>query len=109
MAAERGTQPPSGLFYCDRLHLPEVRQTRERLQNAVLHERRHALRLRDGDHLGHARLVLDEALQLVGGDEELVDACAAAVAGVVAAPAALASVELERVVVAVAELLELFL
>ena len=96
-----------GLLEGDGLHLLEVGETVERLEHAVLHERRHALVLGDLDHLGHARLGLDELLHRIGGDQHLVDGRAPAVAGVVAGGAALAAMEDEVGVVVEVEVLEL--
>src|SRR3989449_9016145 len=57
-------------------------------------------------HLGDARLGLDEPLHLVGGEEELVNGRAPPVTALGATHAALAPVEDERLVVRVAELRE---
>src|SRR4029077_2277149 len=88
----------SRLLDRDGLDLPEVGETAERLEDAVLHERRHALGLGLLQHLGHTRLRLDEPLHLVGRDEELVDTQAAAIAGLVARGATFAAIEDERAV-----------
>src|SRR5580765_6508672 len=91
----RGT---SRLLDRDGLDLTEVGETAERLEDAVLHERGHALGLGLLQHLGHARLRLDEPLHLVGRDEELVDTQAAAIAGLVARGATFTAIEDERTI-----------
>src|SRR4029077_1414999 len=88
----------SRLLDRDGLDLTEVGETAERLEDAVLHERRHALGLGLLQHLGHARPRLDEPLHLVSRDEELVDTQAAAIAGLVARGTTFAAIEDERAV-----------
>src|SRR5207247_4838539 len=102
-------RPDDALLDGDGLDLLHVGEAVERLENAVLHERRHPIALGRRHHLGHARLVGDQALHGVVGHQELVDAGAAAVAGVVAASAALAAEEHVVVTVLDAELRGLLL
>src|SRR3989442_15093033 len=93
----------------DGFDLSEIRDASQRLEDAVLDERRHALGPGLREHLGHAALGLDEALDLVGDDEKLVNARATSVAGTVARRAAFAPVQREAVVVLVADRGELLL
>src|SRR2546428_825230 len=86
--------------------LAEAREARNRLRPAVLDERRPPLEPCQRQHLGDARLGLDEPLHLVGGEEELVNGRAPPVTALGATHAALAPVEDERLVVRVAELRE---
>src|SRR3954471_7729917 len=60
----------------------------EALLHAVLLERAHAVLEALRQHLGDARVLLDQLLQLVGGDQELVQAAAALEARVAALVAA---------------------
>src|SRR3954447_14837589 len=60
----------------------------EALLHAVLLERAHAVLEALRQHFGDARVLLDQLLQLVGGDEQLVQAAAALEAGAAALVAA---------------------
>src|SRR3989441_505895 len=100
------TPPSPQLLDRDGFDLAEVREALERLEHAVLDERRYPLEPCQRQHLGDARLGLDEPLHLVGGEEELVNGRAPPETALGATHAALAPVEDERLVVRVAELRE---
>src|SRR5206468_171389 len=95
-------RPRPGLLNSDSFDLAEVSKPADALEHAILDERGHPFGLRVRQHLGDARLGLDEPLHLVGRDEQLVDGGPAAVAGLAARAAALPAVEHERLVVFVA-------
>src|SRR3989442_12024834 len=60
----------------DRAHLLHVGDPHHAFLHAVLLERAHAILEALRQHLGDARVLLDQLLQLVGGDQELVQAAA---------------------------------
>src|SRR5918911_1391076 len=64
------------LFDADRANFLDVRDAGQALLHAVLLERPHAVLQALRQHLGDARVLLDQLLQLVGGNEELVQAAA---------------------------------
>src|SRR5690349_13461530 len=68
---------PSILFDADGAHFFDLRDAGETLFHAVLLQRAHAVLEALGEHLGDARVLLDELFQLVGGDQQLVQATAA--------------------------------
>src|SRR3954462_15095944 len=76
----------------------------EALLHAVLLERAHAVLEALRQHFGDARVLLDQLLQLVGGDEQLVQAAAALHAGASALVAAHRLVELQLALVVAVQL-----
>src|SRR6185295_85819 len=89
-----GARAPRSLD-ADRTHFLERGHAREALFHAVLLQGPHALLQRHGKHLRHARLLGDELLQRVGGDQQLVQAAASLVAAAAAFVAADGLVERE--------------
>src|SRR5437868_6361340 len=96
-SAPVGAEPPakrrpwvvsSILFNADRAHFLDVRDAGEALLHAVLLQRAHAVLEALGEDLRDACVLLDQLLDLVVGDQQLVQAAApleAAVAALVAA------------------------
>src|SRR5436853_2888474 len=78
----------SALFNADRAHFLHVRHSHEAFFHAVLLEGAHAVLQALREHLRHARVFLDELLQLVGSDEQLMQAVAPLEAGAAALVAA---------------------
>src|SRR5512134_991845 len=87
----------------DRPHFLDVGDPHQALLHAVLLERAHALLQADGEHLGHARMLLDRLLQAIRGDEQLVQAAAPLEAAAAALVAAHGLVEGELALVAAVE------
>src|SRR3954471_22073577 len=81
-------QPGSLLLDGDGAHFLHVRDAHQALLHAVLLQRAHAVLEALRQHLGDARVLLDQLLQLVGRDEQLVQAAAALEARVAALVAA---------------------
>src|SRR6185369_13546165 len=76
------------LFHADRAHFLHMRHAHQALLHAVLLQGAHAVLEALREHVGDARVLLDQLLQLVGGDQQLVQAAAsleAAAAALVAA------------------------
>src|SRR3954470_9436005 len=96
------------LLEADGAHFLHVRDAGEALLHAVLLEGAHAVVQALGEHLGDAGMLLDQLLQLVGGDQELVQATAPLEAGTAALVAAHRLVEGELALV-VAVVLDPFL
>src|SRR5690349_24012261 len=65
------------LFNAHGAHFLDVRDAGEALFHAVLLQRPHAVFEALRQHLGDTRMFLDQLFQLVGGDQELVQAAAA--------------------------------
>src|SRR3954469_6981136 len=76
VSAKRLTQGVPGLLDADRADFLDVRRTREAFLHAVLLQSTHAVLEALRQHLSDARVLLDELLQLVGGNQELVQAAA---------------------------------
>src|SRR5262249_32779620 len=72
-----GREEGRALLDGDRAHFLHVGDAHQAFLHAVLLERAHAVLEALGEHFGHARVLLDQLLQLVGGDEQLVQAAAA--------------------------------
>src|SRR5688572_23684326 len=89
----------STLLDADRAYFLHVSDARQAFLHAVLLERAHAVLQALRQHLGDARVLLDQLLQLVGGDQELVQAAASLEAGVAAFVAAHRLVEGELALV----------
>src|SRR5438874_5584232 len=64
-------------FDADGAHFLHVGHAREAFLHAVLLQRPHAVLEALRQHLGDPRVLLDQLLQLVGGDQQLVQAAAA--------------------------------
>src|SRR5437867_821067 len=77
----------------DRAHFLHVGDAHQAFFHAVLLERAHAVLEALCQHLGDARVLLDQLLQLVGGDQELVQAAASLEARAAALVAAYGLVE----------------
>src|SRR5678815_1114577 len=91
--------PIGGLLNADGPHFLHVGHAHQALLHAVLLERAHAVLEALRQHLRHARVLLDQLLQLVGGDEQLVQAAAALEARAAALVAADRLVERELALV----------
>src|SRR5690606_19130300 len=76
------------LLDADRADFLDMRDAGQALLHAVLLQRAHAVFQALGEHLGDARMLLDQLLQLVRGDEQLVQAAAALEAAAAALVAA---------------------
>src|SRR5207237_165500 len=75
--SSRCLRPWPWLLDADGPHFFDVRDPGEALFHAVLLERAQAVVQALREHLGDARVLLDQLLQFVGGDQELVQAAAA--------------------------------
>src|SRR5215212_9204161 len=64
------------LLDADRAHFLHMSHAHQALLHAVLLERAHAVFQALREHIGDARVLLDQLLQLVGGDQQLVQAAA---------------------------------
>src|SRR2546425_5651746 len=67
---------PRASLDADGAHFLHMRHAHQALLHAVLLESAHAVLEALGQHFCHARVLLDQLLQLVGGDQELVQAAA---------------------------------
>src|SRR5258706_8770614 len=66
----------SGLLDADGADFLDVRDARQALLHAVLLQRAHVVLEALRQHVGDPRVLLDQLLQLVGGDQQLVQAAA---------------------------------
>src|SRR6267142_5640123 len=96
------------LLDADGAHFLHVGHAHQALLHAVLLERAHPVLQALGEHVRDARVFLDQLLQLVGGDQELVQAAASLESRAAALVAAHRLVERELALV-VAVLLDPFL
>src|SRR4051812_27445279 len=96
-SAPVGADPPANrrpwvvssiLLNADRAHFLDVSETCEALLHPVLLQGAHAVLEALGEDIGHAGVFLDQLLQLVVGDEQLVEAHAALEAAAAALVAA---------------------
>src|SRR4051794_25100533 len=85
-SAPVGAEPPANrspwvvssiLLNTDRAHFLDVGETCQALLHPVLLQRTHAVLQTLGEDIGDARMLLDQLLQLVVGDEQLVEPHAA--------------------------------
>src|ERR1044071_8936223 len=85
-SAPVGADPPANrrpwvvssiLLNADRAHFLDVGEARQALLHPVLLQRAHAVLEALGEDVGDARMLLDQLLQLVVGDEQLVQPHAA--------------------------------
>src|SRR5438067_1818353 len=79
---------PGASLDTDGAHFLHMGHAHQAFLHAVLLERAHAVLEALGQHFCHARVLLDQLLQLVGGDQELMQAAAPLEAGAAALVAA---------------------